>query len=227
VNAAADHRPPPPRALLFDWDDTLVDNWGTIHEALNVTLAAMGRPTWSFEETLGRVRQSSRDGFPRMFGERWQEAQKIFYQAFARDHLETLKALPDAEATLKRLSDAGLYLAVVSNKHGDFLRREAAHLGWSGYFRRLVGAGDAAADKPAVDAVAMALDGSGLDRGPDVWFIGDADIDVECARNAGLTAVLLRGGRRGRSTLADPGDALPLAGCAELLRTVDGLISQL
>ena len=227
MNTAADGRAPPPRALLFDWDDTLVDNWGTIHAALNATLAAMGRPRWSFEETLRRVRQSSRDGFPRMFGERWQEAQKIFYQAFARDHLQTLQALPDAEATLKRLSDAGLYLAVVSNKHGDFLRREAEHLGWSGYFRRLVGAGDAAADKPAVDAVAMALDGSGLDRGPDVWFVGDADIDVECARNAGLTAVLLRGGRRGRSMAIDPGDALPLADCAELLRTVDGLITQL
>ncbi len=225
MNAAADHGAPPPRALLFDWDDTLVDNWPTIHAALNATLAAMGRPTWSFEETLGRVRQSTRDGFPRMFGARWQEAQKIFYQAFARDHLRTLKALPDAEATLKRLSDAGLYLAVVSNKHGDFLRREADHLGWSGYFSRLVGAGDAAADKPAVDAVAMALDGSGLDRGPQVWFVGDADIDMECARNAGLTAVLLRGGRRGRSTPLDPGDALPLAGCAELLRTVDGLIT--
>ncbi len=226
MNAAADRRAPP-RALLFDWDDTLVDNWETIHEALNVTLAAMGRPAWSFDETQRRARQSSRDGFPRMFGERWQEAQKIFYQAFARDHLRTLKPLPDAEATLKRLSDAGLYLAVVSNKHGDFLRREADHLGWTGYFRRLVGAGDAAADKPALDAVAMALDGSGLDRGPDVWFVGDADIDVECARNAGLTAVLLRGGRRRRSMALDPGDALPLADCAELLRTVDALITQL
>ena len=42
-----------------------------------------------------------------------------------------------------------------------------------------------------------------------------------------MTAVLLRGGRRGRSMLVDPGDALPLADCAELLRTVDGLITQL
>jgi len=227
VNAAADRRAPPPRALLFDWDDTLVDNWGTIHQALNATLAAMGQPTWSFDQTLRRVRQSSRDGFPRMFGERWREAQKIFYDAFAREHLQTLQALPDAEATLERLSEAGFYLAVVSNKHGEFLRREADYLGWSKYFRRLVGAGDAVADKPAVDAVAMALDGSGVGRGPQVWFVGDADIDVECARNAGLTAVLLCGGRRGQAMAVDPGDALRMADCAELLRTVDGLITQL
>ena len=24
-----------PRAILFDWDNTLVDSWATIHEALN------------------------------------------------------------------------------------------------------------------------------------------------------------------------------------------------
>ena len=30
-----------PRAILFDWDNTLVDSWATIHEALNVVMTAM------------------------------------------------------------------------------------------------------------------------------------------------------------------------------------------
>ena len=30
-------RLPRPRAILFDWDNTLVDSWVTIHEALNIT----------------------------------------------------------------------------------------------------------------------------------------------------------------------------------------------
>ena len=30
--------PPPPRAILFDWDNTLADNWAAIHGAMNVTL---------------------------------------------------------------------------------------------------------------------------------------------------------------------------------------------
>lgn len=224
MNAPADR--PAPRALLFDWDDTLVDNWGTIHEALNATLAAMGRPTWTFDQTLARVRRSTRDGFPRMFGARWREAQEIFYATFARQHLATLRPLPHVEATLNRLSGTGMFLAVVSNKNGVFLRREAEHLGWSRYFRRLIGAGDAAADKPAIDAVALALDGSGLDLGPDVWFVGDAEIDVECARNAGLTAVLLGGGRRAQASAVDPGDALRLSDCAALWHHIDGLVNQ-
>ena len=36
-----------PTAILFDWDNTLVDSWATIHEALNVVMAAMGKPLWS------------------------------------------------------------------------------------------------------------------------------------------------------------------------------------
>ena len=59
-----------PRAILFDWDNTLVDNWLAISEALNATLVAMGHPTWSLTETKARVRNSLRDSFPAMFGER-------------------------------------------------------------------------------------------------------------------------------------------------------------
>ena len=38
----------------------------------------------------------------------------------------------------------------------------------------------------------LALEGSGISRGPDVWFVGDADIDIECAIRAGCVPVLLR-----------------------------------
>jgi len=70
---------PPPRAILFDWDNTLVDAWGTIQLALNATLTAMGFPAWTMEETRLKVRASLRDSFPRMFGDRWLEARDIFY----------------------------------------------------------------------------------------------------------------------------------------------------
>ena len=46
---------------------------------------------------------------------------------------------------LQALSDSGVYLGVVSNKTGRFLRAELAALGWDHYFGKLVGAGDAAA----------------------------------------------------------------------------------
>ena len=57
-----------------DWDNTLVDSWSTIHEALNFLMAAMDKPLWTIEETRERVRLSLREAFPRIFGERWEEA---------------------------------------------------------------------------------------------------------------------------------------------------------
>jgi phosphoglycolate phosphatase len=185
-----------PTALLFDWDNTLVDSWAVIHAALNETFAAMGHPLWTRAETEARVRGSLRDTFPQIFGERWQQAEKTFYDAFGRVHLEQLTPLPGAHDLLRELAEAGYYLGVVSNKRGHFLRLEAERLGWHRHFHRLAGAGDAARDKPCREHVDHAL-GVGTDRpgpqaGPDVWFVGDADIDMVCARNAGCRAILVR-----------------------------------
>jgi phosphoglycolate phosphatase len=180
-----------PRAILFDWDNTLVESWGVIHEAMNLTLDAMSHPRWSREETETRVRGSLRDTFPDLFGDRWKEAEKVFYDSFEAIHLAHLRPLSGAAELLAYLSQTlNLHVGVVSNKRGPFLRKEAAHLGWSDYFRKMAGAGDAARDKPALEHVQLAL--GDLTAGPDVWFVGDADIDLKCAHNAACMPILVR-----------------------------------
>ena len=181
-----------PKAVLFDWDNTLVDTWPTIHESMNTTLAAMGQPPWTFDETRERVRKSLREAFPEMFGERWQEARDVFYGRFRAIHLKKLAVRPGAERLIESLASRGIYLGVVSNKSGENLRRESAHLGWDGYFGGVVGATDASRDKPAVEPVELALSGSGIAPGPEVWFVGDTGIDMECAHNANCFAILVR-----------------------------------
>jgi phosphoglycolate phosphatase len=182
-----------PRAVIFDWDNTLIDSWHAILDAQNHTLTTFGLEPWTLEETRQRVRGSMRESFPALFGARWREAGEVFYRRFTDQHMQALQPLPGAAALLEELHSIGLYLAVVSNKKGDYLRKEAAHLGWDRYFGRIVGAFDAARDKPAVDPVHLALEGSGIAPGSSVWFAGDADIDLECAINAGCIPVLLRG----------------------------------
>lgn len=184
---------PQPRALLFDWDNTLVDSWSTIHHALTVTFEAMGRRPWTLEETRAQVRRSAREAFPELFGPRAEEATRLFYEAFERDHLTHLRERQGVGAMLAELAATdGLILGVVSNKTGRFLRAEAESLGWTPLFHRLVGATDAPRDKPARDPVDLALAESGLVAGPDVWFVGDTDIDLLCAVTAGCTPVLIR-----------------------------------
>ena len=181
-----------PRAVLFDWDNTLVDSWPTIEDALNTTLIAFGHAPWTRTEVKSRVRKSMRDSFPKLFGEKWEEAGKVFYARYSEIHVARLAPLEGAADMLAELADLGVYLAVVSNKKGEFLRREAATLGWERHLRRLVGALDAPRDKPAIEPVLMALDGSGIAPGRAVWLAGDADIDLECAQNAACVPILLR-----------------------------------
>jgi phosphoglycolate phosphatase len=181
-----------PVAILFDWDNTLVDSWACIQQAMNATLTAMGHPVWDLDETKRRVALSMKDSFPTLFGARWPQARDIFYDTFASIHLNFLDPLPGAADTLRRLHSADIPLGVISNKAGRFLRKEAESLGWKGYFRHLAGAGDAAADKPSDLPVRQALDAIGVAADHNVWFIGDAAIDMECASNAGVFPVLVK-----------------------------------
>ncbi len=121
-----------PRAILFDWDNTLVDSWATIHEALNVVMAAMEKPSWSLQETKERVRLSLRESFPIHFGARWEEAREIYLDAFRAIHLERLNSLPGRSELLRALFGEGFFLGVVSNKTGLLLRREADRIGCPG-----------------------------------------------------------------------------------------------
>ena len=63
-----------PDAIIFDWDNTLVDTWPVIHAALFETFTAMGHVPWTLEETKARVALSMRESFPKLFGDRWAAA---------------------------------------------------------------------------------------------------------------------------------------------------------
>ncbi len=194
-----------PRAILFDWDNTLIDSWAIIHEAQNAVLEAFGHARWSLAETRSRVRKSMRDAYPDLFGERWQEAGELFYKHYRALHLVRLTPLPGAYRMLEDLHGAAIYLGVVSNKQGGILRQESSHLGWDSLFGGMVGASDAAQDKPAVEPVLLALAAGGIPPGQNVWFVGDTDVDLLCAQAAGCRRVLLR---------SEPPSAEEFSGCA-------------
>jgi phosphoglycolate phosphatase len=178
--------------VIFDWDNTLVDTWPTITRCYNATFAAFGMPSWSEDETRTRAHGSLRDFFPVLFGARWEEARAVFYGTFEACHLETLRPLDGAAELLRDLVARGVYLSIVSNKMGPALRTEVGHLGWADLFGKVVGATDAARDKPAPDPVAIALSGAALRPGDAVWFVGDTVADLQCAHATGCVPVLVR-----------------------------------
>ena len=178
-----------PEVILFDWDNTLVDGWAAIQSGLNAAFRAFGLPEWDRELVLARVRRSLRESFPDYFGADWERARDIFYAEVRATHLEVLTPMPGIPAMLAGLP--ALPLGVVSNKQGPLLRAEAGKLGWEDRFGVLVGAGDAAADKPDPAPLLLALDRMGHTAGPHVWYVGDTALDMEAARAAGCVAVLL------------------------------------
>lgn len=179
-----------PKAVIFDWDNTLVDSWPVIRLALNNTLTFMGHEPWSAERVKRDVKKSMRDSFPELFGERWEVAADKYQQEYRAIHLDALQGLPDAEATLQLLRDAGLFVSIVSNKRGPTLRKELDKLAWNPYFASAVGSQDAERDKPDVAPAHLALKEFGQMQGPEIWFIGDTGADLECAKNLGATAIL-------------------------------------
>ncbi len=214
---------PRPSALLFDWDNTLIDSWATIHLALEETFQAFGREAWTLEEVKARVRSSARDTFPRLFEDQAEEAMRTYHQAFERRHLEALRCLDGAEACLEQLVSLNLPMGVVSNKSGRFLRREVVALGWESYFSSVIGAGDAPRDKPAPEPVWMALHQMGVEPTSSVWFVGDTDVDLLCAANSGCSAVLLRAAAPEQDEFAHARLDCHASNFDELLRLVEAV----
>ncbi len=180
----------PPKAIIFDWDNTLVDTWPIIHKALQITFEYMGLQPWSLAEVKQRVGKSMRDSFPDIFGNNWHVAAEKYRNTYRSIHLDCLQPIAGAAEIIKFAADKDIYMAIVSNKLGDTLRREVEHIGWNKFFNSIIGATDAEHDKPHAAPINMALKPGCIEANYDVWFIGDSEIDLETAHAAGILPLL-------------------------------------
>ncbi len=87
-----------PRAILFDWDNTLVDGWAAIEAGLNAAFREFGLPLWDRTQVLANVRRALRESFPELFGADWERARDIFYAEVRACHLQVLQPMPGAAA---------------------------------------------------------------------------------------------------------------------------------
>jgi phosphoglycolate phosphatase len=181
-----------PDAVIFDWDDTIVDTWQVVRCAINTTLETFGHAPWSEDEARKRIGPPARILFSGLFGEdKWQDADKIYIESY-KTHISAHIRLHDgARETLAALQAANIPMAVVSTKRGPLLRTEAAQLGLDVFFSCMVGVGDAPADKPDAAAVYFALEKIKISPSKNVLFIGDSATDMMAAKNARCTAILI------------------------------------
>lgn len=178
-----------PRAVIFDWDNTLVDTWRSCYEAFNATLKKFEAPFCSPEDFYNQPHYSARDLFPRYLGDAAKEAETFFYEQMQTTHLENLRPLPGAEKLLQLLLGRNVYMGVASNKEGNLLRQEVKHLGWDHYFGQVIGSLDTLEDKPSPLPLMAVLKDTHILPGHEVWFVGDSSVDTLCAKNANCIPV--------------------------------------
>ncbi|MBR72493.1 MAG: HAD family hydrolase [Rhodospirillaceae bacterium] len=182
-----------PKAVIFDWDITLVDSVKAIHGSLKQTFIEFGNPSqaWSIDDVLEWLRKSMRVSFKDLFGDQAKEAADYFYIQYRNNHLKKVNLMPNALETLKFLKGCNVKLFVVSSKKGELVRAEASTLKIQNYFSRIVGSSDAIEDKPAKGSMDFAIEKHNITLQNDVWYVGDCGIDVVCARNSGCYSIII------------------------------------
>ncbi|NBX52917.1 MAG: HAD family hydrolase [Proteobacteria bacterium] len=182
---------PKPDAIIFDWDNTLVDTWPLIQIAINKTMKHMNKDPWSLEKVRDTVHKSMRESFPEIFGNDWQKAGEIYKKSYTDINIDNLKLLNNSFELINFIYRKNIPQFLVSNKVGITLRKEVKKLQINELFFSIVGAQDANRDKPNFDPVDFALMSSGIEtKKHKIWFIGDTIADVECALNIGAYPIV-------------------------------------
>lgn len=181
------------KAIIFDWDGTLVDTCGLILDAHNHVRSYMGEKPWTMDDFMGRPSQSAREYYPKIYGNRSDEAQKILYAYVEEHHLTYLKPMKFSEEVLTFIDEKKIPIGIVSNKRHDTLKTEIKAMGWEQYFQSVVGAGHAEKDKPSPDPLLLAIRKINASISPDdILYIGDTETDLLCAQNAKCPVALVQ-----------------------------------
>jgi phosphoglycolate phosphatase len=180
-----------PEIMVFDWDGTLADSFVFLNAAHNYVRDIFDMDPMSEEEFkyyFGKPREVL---YNHMYQSRAEEA-KTHFETYVVENHHRLEPLEGAGTLLASLQEAGVTMCVVTNKRSKFVTKEIKNMGWNDYFVSIVGAGEAGEDKPSTAPLLHALQKAELEDNPDkIWFIGDTDIDLECAQNFGCKAVLI------------------------------------
>jgi phosphoglycolate phosphatase len=183
----------PFNVLVFDLDGTLADTAPDLTTALNRTLATIDRPSLdgaAVRLMVGNgVRALLRRGLAATGSTSDELVERVFpkfIEYYRADICSGTRAYPGVERALDDLADAGLTLAICTNKPEGLTGLLIEKLGWADRFAAIVGGDTLAVRKPdpapLLEAVARAGGGNAA-------FVGDSITDVSTARAADLPIV--------------------------------------
>lgn len=201
--------------ILFDLDGTILNTLDDLAASTNRALAKNGLPTRSTEEVRRFVGNGIRLLIERAVPENTPLTltDRVF-DDFRADYADRTLPYDGIPELLRTLRASGARTAVISNKADSAVQELIAHY-FPGLFDAVVGERPGVRRKPAPDAVLEVL--RALSAAPaDAVYIGDSEVDVETARNAGLPCIAVDWGFRSREILLQHGAQTIASSPAEL-----------
>lgn len=212
----------PYETILFDLDGTLLDTLADLTDAVNRTLMRFAFPCRTRAEVRAFVGNGARrlmelavpGGAEQVQFDAILDDYKADYAAHCRVHTAPYPGVPEL---LRTLCAQGKRLAIVSNKPDDAV--QALQRDFFPNVSVAVGERAGVRRKPAPDTVLAAL--QQLGAGPEnAVYVGDSEVDLETARNAGLPCISVSWGFRDRELLLAHGAQAVADNCAQLLELV-------
>lgn len=197
---------PWPKAVLFDWDGTLVSSFSAIVRAVNETLVYHRAPALHQDEAIRTMQiGTARAIFGHLLPDDVDSALEYYYARVPQYRLDAVEIIHGARTCLDLFRAADVPMGIVSNMRHTLLKDEVAHLGLDFYFGGIVGAGETPLGKPDPAPVYLCLERMGLtvDDAPDCWFVGDMAPDQMAAQATGCSFLYYTGSHgAGASDLA-------------------------
>jgi phosphoglycolate phosphatase len=184
------------RALIFDLDGTLIDSQQDLINATNATLRGLGRdelPAVTVSSFIGHgaAKLVARALGPDATEREQANALEIFLRHYEANKLDYTRAYPGVPEALEKLFP--MPLAVLTNKPLLPSRQVLESLDLAKYFGAIYGGDSLATRKPDPLGARQILQEFAV-LASDALIIGDSEVDVQTARNAGMLAATVNYG---------------------------------
>ena len=196
------------RALIFDLDGTLIDSKQDLIRSVNAMLVEMGRGKLHEETISGYIGHGAPTLVARALGngareEQREQALKFFLAHYEAHKLDSTRPYPGVAEALRELR--GFPMAVLTNKPVRVSRRILEGLGLEKYFRTVYGGNSFETKKPDPLGARKIVEELGATVG-ETMMVGDSEVDVQTARNAGTLAAAVNYGFGTHDRAAYPAD---------------------
>ncbi|OPY72013.1 MAG: Phosphoglycolate phosphatase [Syntrophorhabdus sp. PtaU1.Bin058] len=180
--------------VIFDLDGTLADTLEDLADSMNRVLALQGFPVHSYDAYryfIGKgIKNLVAETLPpdKRSKEYVARSYELIIADYCKNYLVKTRLYDGIADLVNRLRGHGVKLAVFSNKPDDLTKRIVEALMGTESFEMVLGAQAGMPVKP--DPVGALLISTHLGIAPgNILYLGDTDIDMMTANNAGMFAV--------------------------------------